>query len=105
MARSENRLSALADELKQQHNNEIVVVRSFEQEATEIAKRGITVYVDDQDEILMHVPEDVTVLKIRNGGNYDYDSKKCSSFSWIGESQLCAIPLATHRGRKIMFRP
>ena len=56
--------------------DEVVVVRSFEQKAVEIAKRGISLYVDDQDEILMHVPEDVTVLKIRNGGNYDYESRK-----------------------------
>jgi hypothetical protein len=51
--------------------DEVVVVSSFEQKAAEIAQRGISVYFDDQDEILMHVPEDVTVLKVRNGGNYD----------------------------------
>jgi hypothetical protein len=24
----------------------------------------------------MHIPEGVTVLKIRNGGNYDFESRK-----------------------------
>ena len=49
-----------------------MVVSSFAQKAAEIASRNISVYVDDQDEILMHIPESVTVLKIRNGGNYDF---------------------------------
>ena len=53
---------------------EIVLVSSFEQKAEEIARRRIFVYFDDQDEILMHVPESVHVFKIRNGGNYDFES-------------------------------
>jgi hypothetical protein len=56
--------------------DEVVLVSSFEQKAVEIAKRRIFVYFDDQDEILQHVPEGVTVLKVRNGGNYDYEQKK-----------------------------
>ena len=56
--------------------DEVVLVSSFEQKAVEIAKRRIFVYFDDQDEILMHVPEGVTVMKIRNGGNYDFESRK-----------------------------
>ena len=56
--------------------DEVVVVNSFQQKATEIAKREISVYFDDQDEILLHIPEGVAVLKIRNGGNYDYKSRQ-----------------------------
>jgi hypothetical protein len=56
--------------------DEVIVVRTFEQKAVEIAKRGISVFVDDQDEILMHVPEGVAALKIRNGGNYDFESNQ-----------------------------
>jgi hypothetical protein len=52
--------------------DEVVVASSFQQKAAEIASRNISVYVDDQDEILLHIPENVTVLKIRNGGNYDF---------------------------------
>lgn len=55
---------------------EVVMVNSFEQKAEEIAKRNIFVYFDDQDEILMHVPESVNVFNIRNGGNYDFDERK-----------------------------
>jgi len=54
----------------------VVMVNSFAQKAEEIAKRGIFVYFDDQDEILMHVPDNVSVFKIRNGGNYDFDDRK-----------------------------
>lgn len=58
------------------HCTEVVLVSSFQEKADEIAKRRIFVYFDDQDEILMHVPEGVTVLKIRNGGNYDFEDRK-----------------------------
>jgi hypothetical protein len=56
--------------------DEVVVVSSFQQKAAEIANRGVAVYVDDQDEILLHIPEGVLVLKVRNGGNYDYESRQ-----------------------------
>ena len=52
----------------------MVLVRSF-------ADRQMS-YVDDQDEILQHIPEGVTVLKIRNGGNYDYEDRK-----WLHSEQ------------------
>ena len=57
-------------------STEVVMVGSFEQKAEEIAKRNIFVYFDDQDEILMHVPENVNVFKIRNGGNYGFEERK-----------------------------
>lgn len=56
--------------------DEVILVSSFEEKSRVIAEKGISVYVDDQDEILMHVPENVTVLKIRNGGNYDFEERK-----------------------------
>jgi hypothetical protein len=46
-------------------------VNSFAEKSDVIARLGIKVYIDDQDEVLMHVPESVTVLKVRNGGNFD----------------------------------
>ena len=36
-----------------------------------IKKYGIKYYIDDMDECLSNMPEDVTVFKIRNGGNFD----------------------------------
>lgn len=54
----------------------VILVGSFAEKAKVIVEKGISVYFDDQDEILLHVPEGVTVLKIRNGGNYDYEARK-----------------------------
>lgn len=56
--------------------DEVILVSSFQEKAEVIAEKGISVYVDDQDEILQHIPENVTVLKIRNGGNYSYEESK-----------------------------
>lgn len=56
--------------------DEVIVVSRFEAKAEVIAERNIAVYFDDQDEMLLHIPEGVTVLKIRNGGNYDFDDRK-----------------------------
>ena len=55
---------------------EIILVNRFEDKAVVIKEKEITVYFDDQDEILMHIPENVVVFKIRNGGNFDYESKR-----------------------------
>jgi hypothetical protein len=56
--------------------DEVILVSRFDEKADVIAERGISVYFDDQDEMLMHIPEGVTVLKIRNGGNYDFEARK-----------------------------
>jgi uncharacterized HAD superfamily protein len=52
--------------------DQIVLVDSFREKAARIAELGISVYFDDMDEMLMHIPEGVAVMKIRNGGNFDY---------------------------------
>jgi len=56
--------------------DELVIVNSFGEKKEVVARLGIGVYIDDQDEVLMHMPESVMILKIRNGGNYDFDEKK-----------------------------
>lgn len=56
--------------------DDVILVSNFAEKAKVIAERQISLYFDDQDEILMHIPESVTVLKIRNGGNFDFDAKK-----------------------------
>ena len=56
--------------------DEVILVDRFEAKAEVIEERQIGVYFDDQDEMLMHVPESVTVLKFRNGGNYDYNKRQ-----------------------------
>jgi hypothetical protein len=55
---------------------DVILVNSFAEKAEVIARLGIDVYFDDQDEVLMHVPAGVTVLKLRNGGNYDAAERK-----------------------------
>jgi hypothetical protein len=52
--------------------DQVVLVDSFRGKAARIAELGISVYFDDMDEMLMHIPEGVAVMKIRNGGNFDY---------------------------------
>jgi hypothetical protein len=41
-------------------------------EMTEILKS----IFDDMDEVITHIPEDVMVFKVRNGGNFCSDSGK-----------------------------
>ena len=41
-----------------------------------ILKNEITVYFDDTDEYFLDLPESVTVFKIREPGNFCYDTQK-----------------------------
>lgn len=50
---------------------ELILVNTFEQKAVEIKKRGIGIFFDDMDEVIAEIPENVTVLKVRNGGNFE----------------------------------
>src|SRR5690606_16878597 len=50
----------------------LVLVSSFPEKAIVIAREGIQVYFDDQDEMTADIAEGVTVFKIRNGGNFDF---------------------------------
>ena len=54
----------------------LVLVSAFAEKAVKIRELGIAVYFDDQDEVLQHIPEGVTVLKVRNGGNFDFEDRK-----------------------------
>ena len=56
--------------------DEVILVQRFEDKATVIAEKKIGIYFDDQDEMLMHIPVNVTVMKIRNGGNFDPDTRQ-----------------------------
>jgi len=57
-------------------HDEIILVNSLEEKAKVIEERGVAVYFDDQDECLQGIPENVTVFKIRNGGNFDFEDRK-----------------------------
>jgi len=52
--------------------DELVLVGSFAEKAEVIKRLGIQVYFDDMDEVITHIPENVTVLKVRNGGNFTH---------------------------------
>ena len=55
--------------------DELILVNSFGQKAEVIEEKGVMVYFDDQPECLRDVPPTVTVLLMRNGGNFDGDEK------------------------------
>lgn len=52
--------------------DELVLVDRFDAKAEVIAKHGVTLYVDDQPEMLKHVPDGVSVMLFRNEGNFDF---------------------------------
>ena len=56
--------------------DELILVRSFDEKAVVIAEQGISTYFDDQPEMLKNITPNVNVLLVRNGGNFDFDSKK-----------------------------
>jgi hypothetical protein len=47
---------------------------------------AVDVYFDDQDECIQDVPERTTVLKIRNGGNFDFAERK-----WLSTARLTRL--------------
>lgn len=55
---------------------ELILVSRFEDKAAVVAEKKIGIYIDDQDEMLMHIPDNVTVMKMRNGGNFDPDTRQ-----------------------------
>ena len=79
--------------------DELVLVERMDAKAAVIAERGIGVYVDDQDEMTANVPEGVTVLKLRNGGNFDYDGRRYYYSDKTGENLDDRRPDSAERGR------
>lgn len=55
--------------------DKVILVDKPEQKAFVIRLHSINVYFDDQDEMLKDIDQEVLVLKVRNGGNFDYDIK------------------------------
>lgn len=39
-------------------------------------EEGVDIFFEDEDEYIEYVPEDILVLKVRNGGNYCFDANK-----------------------------
>lgn len=55
--------------------NELVLVDSFEAKSKVIIEEGVSIYIDDQPEMLKDVPPTVSVMLFRNAGNFDFEAK------------------------------
>lgn len=55
---------------------ELVLVDSLEAKAQVIRDKGVLVYFDDQPEALRDIPPCVSVMLMRNGGNFDFDTRQ-----------------------------
>jgi uncharacterized HAD superfamily protein len=72
-----------------EHNikyDEVILVDRFDGKAAVIADKGVTLYVDDQPEMLKNVPYGVNVMLFRNQGNFDFEVSK-----WIMSSDTCRL--------------
>jgi hypothetical protein len=56
--------------------DELILVDTFDAKADVIIASGISVYFDDQPEMLKNVPPNVQVMLVRNGGNFDFGDRK-----------------------------
>ena len=56
--------------------DELVLVDRMDAKAAVIAEHGVTLYVDDQPEMLKNVPAGVSVMLFRNEGNFDFGDRK-----------------------------
>lgn len=66
--------------------DELHFARSLSDKGRLCRELAIDVYFDDQDECVVGVGEATTVLKIRNGGNFDFTAKK-----WLGTEKLTRL--------------
>src|SRR5262249_30291239 len=66
--------------------DEIVFAGSLSGKGELCRQHGVEVFIDDQDECIVGVPENVLVLKVRNGGNFDYDRRR-----WLSTSKLTRL--------------
>ncbi len=58
------------------HYNELILVNSFDEKAKVIREQGISVFFDDQPEMLKNVSPTCDVMLVRNEGNFDFKDKK-----------------------------
>ena len=66
--------------------DEVILVDRFDGKAAVIADKGVTLYVDDQPEMLKNVPSGVHVMLFRNPGNFDFVRSK-----WIMSNDTCRL--------------
>jgi len=56
--------------------DELVLVDRMDAKAAVIAEHGVSLYVDDQPEMLKNVPAGVSVMLFRNEGNFDFGDQR-----------------------------
>ena len=66
--------------------DELVFAGSLSGKGELCRHHAIDVFIDDQDECIVGVPESVLVLKVRNGGNFDYDGRR-----WLSTAKLTEL--------------
>lgn len=72
-----DRAKAIADlEKRDIRYDELVLVDRMDAKAAVIAEHGVTLYVDDQPEMLKNVPAGVNVMLFRNEGNFDFSDQR-----------------------------
>jgi hypothetical protein len=66
--------------------DELVIAPSLEAKGSLCAELGVDVFFDDQDECIAPVPEPTLVLKVRNGGNFNFATRR-----WVSTSRLTEL--------------
>jgi len=66
--------------------DELHFARSLSDKARLCRELVLDVYFDDQDECVVGIDESTTVLKIRNGGNFDFVARK-----WLSTPALTRL--------------
>lgn len=66
--------------------DELVIAESLSAKGALCAQHAIDVFIDDQDECIAEVPEQVFVLKVRNGGNFNFDNQR-----WVSTARLTEL--------------
>ena len=51
--------------------DDLICVNKLDGKAAEVKRLGAKAIFDDMDECLYNIPDDVLVLKVRNGGNFE----------------------------------
>ncbi|MGF1582723.1 MAG: hypothetical protein ACFCD0_25645 [Gemmataceae bacterium] len=86
--RDPNREQAMRDELTGWgiEFDQLVIAPSLEAKGKLCGTLGVDVFFDDQDECLVNVPESVLVVKVRNGGNFDFEEHL-----WLSTAKLTKL--------------
>jgi uncharacterized HAD superfamily protein len=66
--------------------DDLVIAPSLEGKGRLCAAHAVDVFFDDQDECIADVPESVLVFKVRNGGNFAFDSRR-----WLSTAKLTEL--------------